>query len=168
MYESERYIRALEAILLDEITAYETLLAIQQAEKRLLVAHEIEAFVDNLQAKEQTLRAIADLEDRRQTLVKQLAPLLHLPDTAISLQQLSTRMPEPHARTMRQYRSRLQRLLRDVQRSSGENAWLVRDSLVLIEEALGFLGSLLPTMPTYQPSGTFAATIRGRLLSGTV
>jgi hypothetical protein len=168
MHESEKYITALEAILLDEITAYEHLLAIQQAEKQLLIAHELEAFVGNLQAKEQTLRAIADFEERRQTLVKQLAPLLHLPEPAISLQQLSTRVPEPHAGTMRQYRTRLQRLLRDVQRSSGENAWLVRDSLALIEEALGFVGSLLPTTPTYQPSGTFAATIRGRLLSGTV
>jgi hypothetical protein len=69
---------------------------------------------------------------------------------------------------MRQYRTRLQRLLDDVQRSSGENARLVQDSLALIEETLRFFASVLPVTPTYQPSGTFLPTTRGRLVSGTV
>jgi FlgN protein len=168
MHEMQTLIEAVQGILHEAITAYEDLLAIQQVEKQLLVTRELEAFLANLQAKDQTLRTIAEIEVRRQALVKHLASLLHLPDTAITLQQLSVRVPEPYAGVMRQYRMRMQRLLREVQRSSSENARLVRDSLALVEEALAFFAHLLPSMPTYQPSGTFLSTVRGRLLSGTV
>jgi hypothetical protein len=168
MHEMQTLIEAVQGILHEAITAYEDLLAIQQVEKQLLVTRELEAFLANLQAKDQTLRTIAEIEVRRQALVKHLASLLHLPDTAITLQQLSVRVPEPYAGVMRQYRMRMQRLLREVQRSSSENARLVRDSLALVEEALAFFAHLLPSTPTYQPSGTFLSTVRGRLLSGTV
>jgi flagellar biosynthesis/type III secretory pathway chaperone len=168
MHDTQTLIEALHDILREEIIAYEDLLAIQRVEKQLLVARELETFLANLQAKDQTLRTIAEIEARRQTLVKHLALLLHLPDRAITLQQLSVRVPEPYAGVMRQYRVRLQRLLREVQHSSSENARLVRDSLTLVEESLAFFASLLPATPTYQPSGTLLATVRGRLLSGTV
>jgi len=168
MHEMQTLIEAVQGILREAITAYEDLLAIQQVEKQLLVTRELEAFLANLQAKDQALRTIAEIEVRRQALVKHLAPLLHLPDTAITLQQLSVRVPEPYAGVMRQYRMRMQRLLREVHRSSCENARLVRDSLTLVEEALAFFANLLPSTPTYQPSGTFFSTVRGRLLSGTV
>jgi flagellar biosynthesis/type III secretory pathway chaperone len=168
MHETQTLIEALQDIIREEMTAYEDLLVIQHVEKQLLLTRELEAFLANLHAKNQTLRAIAEIEARRQALVKQLAPLLHLPDIAITLQQLSVQVPEPYAGVMRQYRMRLQRLLKEVQRSSRENARLVRDSLTLVEEALAFCTNLLPATPTYQPSGTFPATVRGRLLSGTV
>ena len=168
MHEMQPFIEALQRILGEAITAYEDLLAIQRVEKQLLLTRELEAFLTNLHAKDQALRAIAAIEARRQALVEQLAPLLHLPDIAITLQQLSVQVPEPYAGVMRQYRLRLQQLLREVQRSSRENARLVRDSLLLVEEALAFCANLLPTTPTYQSSGTFLSAVRGRLLSGTV
>ena len=168
MHQTLTLIEALQGILREAITAYEDLLALQRVEKQLLVTRQLEAFLANLQAKDQTLRTIADIEARRQAQVQHLASVLHLPDTAITLQQLSVRVPEPYAGVMRQYRMCLQRLLREVQRSSGENARLVRDSLTLVEEALAFFTNLLPVTPTYQPSGTFVSTVPGRLLSGTV
>jgi FlgN protein len=143
-------------------------LALQQTEKRLLVARQLEAFLSNLHTKEQALHTIAQVETQRQAMVNRLAPLLNLHDTSVTLQQLSARLPEPYASTMGQCRQRLQRLLHEVQRSSGENARLVRDALALVEEALAFFASLLPSTPTYEPSGTFSPAMRGRLLSGTV
>ena len=168
MHETHILSEALQAILLEEITVYERLLTLQQTEKRLLVARELEAFLANLHAKEQALHTIAHVETQRQAIVDRLAPLLNLHDTSVTLQQLSTRLPEPYASTMRQCRQRLQQLLREVQRSSGENARLVRDALALVEEALAFFASLFPGTPTYEPSGTFPPAMRGRLLSGTV
>jgi hypothetical protein len=168
MHETHILSEALQAILLEEIAAYERLLALQQAEKRLLVARQLEAFLGNLHAKEQALHTITNVETQRKAMVNRLVLLLNLPDTSVTLQQLSVRLPEPYANTMGQCRQRLQRLLHEVQRSSGENARLVRDALALVEEALAFFASLLPRTPTYEPSGTFAPAMRGRLLSGTV
>jgi uncharacterized protein YdbL (DUF1318 family) len=168
MHQTYALSEALQATLLEEMAAYERLLALQQAEKQLLVGRQLDAFLANLHAKEQALHTIAQVETQRQALVNRLAPLLHLHDTAVTLRQLSARLPEPYAGTLGQCRQRLQRLLREVQRSSGENARLVHDALALVEEALAFFASLLPSTPTYEPSGTFAPARRGRLLSGTV
>jgi hypothetical protein len=168
MDDIETLVEACNTILLEEIEAYEGLLAIQQAEKRLLGARQLDAFLENLHTKEQTLRTIAFLEERRQAAVNALAPWLGVATAPSTLQELSTRVPEPQSSTMRQYRTRLLRLLDDVQRSSRENARLVYDSLALIEETLRFFASVLPATPTYQPSGTFPPATRGRLVSGTV
>jgi hypothetical protein len=168
MHETHTLSEALQAILLEEMAAYERLLALQQAEKHLLVARQLEAFLANLHAKEQALHTIAHVETQRQAIVSRLAPLLHLHDTSVTLHQLSVCLPEPYASTMGQCRQRLQRLLREVQRSSDENACLVRDALALVEEALAFFANLLPSTPTYKPTGSFPPAVRGRLLSGTV
>ena len=168
MHDIQTLTEACNTILLEEIEAYEGLLAIQQAEKQLLGARQLEAFLANLHAKDQILQTIASLEERRQAAVHALVPLLGVATAPSTLQELSARVPEPQASTMRQYRIRLQHLLGDVQRSSGENARLVQDVLTLIEEALHFFASVLPATPTYQPSGTFPTTTRGRLVSGTV
>jgi hypothetical protein len=168
MHDIQTLVETCNAILLEEIEAYEGLLGIQQAEKQLLGARQLDAFLENLHAKEQALHTIAHLEERRQAAVNALGPLLDVDTAPSTLQELSARVPEPQASTMRQYRMRLQRLLGDVQRSSGENACLIQDSLTLIEDALRFFASVLPATPTYQSSGTFPPTTRGRLVSGTV
>jgi flagellar biosynthesis/type III secretory pathway chaperone len=168
MHDIEPFITELQAILHAEIEAYQHLLELQQKEKHLLVARVLEPFLVNLHAKEHRLRAITRLEQKRQTVMHGLAPLLDFPDTTVTLQQLSARLPEPFATTLLGYRYRLQDTIETLQRCNRENARLLQDSLALINERLAFFAALAPSRPTYQRSGTFAPATQGRLLSGRV
>jgi hypothetical protein len=158
----------LNGTLLEEIEAYQYLLELQQAEKRLLVARTLEPFLANLQAKDRVIQTLTRLENKRQTVLCQLAPGLHLSKAAVTLRQLSTRVPEPYASTFLQHRERLQQLVTALQRCTRENARLLQDALAFIDDALAFFACLVPATPTYHPSGTFALPTQGRLLSGRV
>jgi hypothetical protein len=168
MHDSQSLIEELQGILLAEIEAYQHLVELQQAEKRLLVTRALDLFLTTLQAKEHRLRTIAQLEQKRQTVLESLAPLLHLPDANVTLQHLSTLLPEPVASILLAYRARLQQLLAELQQGNRENMRLLQDSQALIDETLAFFTSLVPTRPTYQRSGTFVPPAQGRLLSGRV
>jgi flagellar biosynthesis/type III secretory pathway chaperone len=168
MHDTQLLIDELQNILQAEIEAYQHLVELQQAEKRLLVARALEPFLTNLHAKEHRLRAITQLEQQRHTVLQRLAPLLDLPDTNVTLQQLSTRLPEPLASRLLHCRTRLQEVVHTLQRCNRENAWLLQDSLALIDETLAFFAALAPNRPTYQRSGTFVPPTQGRLLSGRV
>jgi flagellar biosynthesis/type III secretory pathway chaperone len=158
----------LQGILQAEIEAYEHLLECQQAEKQLLVARVLEPFLSHLHAKEHLLQTMGQLEQKRQQVLHRLAPLLGFPNPEVTLQQLSRRVPEPFAKTLLQYRSRLQGIIQPLQRCNRDNARLLQDSLMLIDETRRFLAALAPDSPTYQRSGTFLAPTQGRFLSGTV
>jgi hypothetical protein len=158
----------LHAILQAEVEAYQHLLELQQTEKRLLVTRALEPFLTNLHAKEHRLRTLSRLEHKRQMLLQQLAPLLELPVAEVTLQQLSTRVPEPWAGALLDVRARLQDVVNSLKRCNRENARLLQDSLAFIEERLRFFTTLVPSRPTYQRSGTFSAPAQGRLLSGRV
>jgi hypothetical protein len=168
MHDIPSLTEELQGILLAEIEAYQHLVELQQAEKRLLVQRVLEPFLANLHAKEHRLRIIAQLEQKRQTVLESLTPLLHLADANVTLQYLSTLLPEPAASTLLAYRTRLQQLLAELQRGHRENMRLLQDSQALIDETLAFFTSLVPTRPTYQRSGTFVPPAQGRLLSGRV
>jgi flagellar biosynthesis/type III secretory pathway chaperone len=158
----------LQGILQAEIEAYEHLLERQQAERQLLVARVLEPFLTHLQAKELLLHTLGQLEQKRQQVLRRLAPLLGFPHAEVTLQQLSMCVPEPFAKTLLQYRSRLHGIMQPLQRCNRDNARLLQDSLTLIDETRTFLAALAPDRPTYQRSGTFLAPRQGRLLSGTV
>jgi hypothetical protein len=168
MRDMQKLLNELESILLQEIDAYAHLVDLQQAEKRLLVARALEPFLTNLHAKEYRVRTIAQLEQKRQTLLKDLAPLLGLSDSTVTLRQLSTRVPEPFASALLHCRARLQEVVHVLQRCNHENARLLQDSLALIGETLTFFAALTPSRLTYQRSGTFVPATQGRLLSGRV
>lgn len=158
----------LQGVLQAEIEAYEQLLACQQAERQLLVARVLEPFLTHLQAKEHLLQTMSQLEHKRQQVLHRLAPLLGFPHSEVTLQQLSLCVPEPFAKTLLQYRSRLQGIMQPLQRCNRDHARLLQDSLTLIDETRRFLAALAPDSPTYQRSGTFPVPRQGRLLSGTV
>jgi flagellar biosynthesis/type III secretory pathway chaperone len=168
MSQAQQFIEELDRLVGKEIEAYQQLLECQQAEKRLLVARSLEPFVTNLQAKEHLTRTIAQLEHTRQDVAARLAPLLGLPASAMSLQQLSTRVDAPYADRFLHYRARLRELVSHLQRCNHENARLLQDSLAIINEALAFFACLTPASPTYHASGTFMHPTQGRLLSGRV
>jgi flagellar biosynthesis/type III secretory pathway chaperone len=168
MHDIQPLIAELQTILQAEIEAYQHLVELQQAEKRLLVTRALAPFLTNLHAKEHRLRTITRLEQKRRAVLHSLASLLGFPDPTMTLQQLSTRIPEPFASTLLGYRSRLQDTVETLQRCNRENARLLQDSLALIDERLAFFAAMAPCRPTYQRSGTFVPPMQGRLLSGRV
>jgi len=168
MQDMQPLIDELHNILQAEIEAYQHLVELQQTEKRLLVTRELAPFLANLHAKEHRLRTITRLEDKRQTVLHHLAPLLGLTAAEVTLQQLSARLPEPWAGTLLHARACLQDLVETLRRYNRETARLLQDSLAFIEERLAFFAALAPGRSTYQRSGTFGAPTQGRLLSGRV
>jgi len=168
MHDAQQLIEELQIILQAEIETYQHLVELQQAEKRLLVARALEPFLTNLHVKEHHLHAITQLEQKRHTVLQRLAPLLDLPDTNVTLRQLSTRLPEPLAGMLLHSRTCLQEVVHTLQRCNRENERLLQDSLALVNETLTFFAALEPNCPTYQRSGTFVPPTQGRLLSGRV
>ena len=168
MTDTQQLLAELDGVLRAEIEAYETLLELQRAEKRLAVAHTLEPFLTNLHAKHHQASVIAKLEQRRQHVLSQLTTVLPLPTHDVTLEQLSKCVTTPYAATFSQYRSRLQTIVTDLQRANRENDLLLRDVSAFIEGALTFFAQLTADRLTYRQSGDFEPHRQGRLLSGKV
>lgn len=165
MSDTQPLIEELDRLLLQEVEAYQQLLTLQQAEPRLVVEAALEPFLANLQAKERLAYQLAAYEKHRQAVTMRLAPLLQLPATTMTLQQLSTRVEEPYASRFLHYRTRLRMLVDDLRRLNNANAILLHDSLAFIEHLLAFLERLQPGSATYHPSGQLTPPKQGRFLS---
>ena len=165
MSDTQPLLEELDRLLLQEMEAYQQLLALQQKEKRLIVEQALESFLVNLRAKEHLARKLTGCEKNRQAVTIRLAPLLQLPATTTTLQQLSTRVKEPYASRFLYYRTRLRTLIDDLRRLNNENAMLLHDSLAFIEHVLVFFDRMQPDSATYHQSGKFTPQKQGRLLS---
>jgi flagellar biosynthesis/type III secretory pathway chaperone len=165
MSDTQPLIEALDRLLLQEIEAYQHLLTLQQEEQRLVVEAALEPFLANLQVKERLAHQLAACEKHRQMVTTRLAPLLQLPATTTTLQQLSTRVAEPYAGRFLHYRTCLRTLVDDLQRLNNENAMLLRDSLTCIEHLLAFFERMQPGCATYHSSGQLTPKKQGRFLS---
>ncbi len=158
----------LDRLLSQESVVQQQLLDGQNTEKRLLVLWSLEPLLDHLQAKEQQIRHLTLLEQKRQSVLACLAPLLHLPDADMTLEQLSARVDEPYASILLQHRARLQQLVCAVQQCNSENAMLLQDALALIGRTLVFFERFTQGNPTYHQSGKILPPTQGRLLASRV
>jgi hypothetical protein len=165
MSDTQPLVEELDRLLLQEIKAYQQLLTFQQEEQRLVIAQALEPFLANLQAKEQLARKLTAYEKHRQAVTGSLGPLLQLPATPLTLQQLSTRVEEPYASRFLHYRACLRTLVNDLRRLNTENAMPLRDSLAFIEHVLVFFDQMQLDGTTYHQSGKFTPQQHGRLLS---
>jgi flagellar biosynthesis/type III secretory pathway chaperone len=168
MHAIQQHLETLDVLLCQEIEAYQQLLFHQREEKRLLVEQSLSSFTANLQHKERLVWQITRLEKERCRVSAAFAPLLGFATETITLKQLSAQVAAPYATKFLQYRSQLQTLLQELQKSNRENALLLQDSLTFIARALDFFARVLPQHVTYRPSGTFTPPTQGRLLSGRI
>jgi len=157
-----------DQLLQQEVEAYEHLLALHQEAQHCLAAPALDPLLANLQAREHLARHILQVEHQRAAVATQLAPLLQLPATDVTLHHVSTRVDEPYASRFRQYRAQLRTLVGDLQQLNGIQAQLLREVRGFVEAALAFFTRLLPAPPTYRQSGKLTASRQGRLLSGRV
>ena len=168
MSTSAPLLAELDRLLQQEVEAYEHLLALHQEVQRCLAAPALDPLLASLQAREHVARHIAHVEHQRTAVTAQLAPLLQLPVTDITLQNLSTRVDAPYAGRLRQYRTRLRTLVDEVQQLNNTQAQLVREVRAFVDAALAFFTRLLPAPPTYRQSGKLSTSMPARLLSGRV
>jgi flagellar biosynthesis/type III secretory pathway chaperone len=165
MSDAQPLIEELDRLLLEEIEAYQHLVALQQEEPRLVIAAALEPFLAHLQTKEHLVHQLVACDKRRQATTMGLAPLLQLPATTTTLQQLSTRVAEPYASRFLHYRTCLRTLVDDLRRLNDENAALLHDSLTFVEHLLAFLERQQSDSVTYHPSGQRIPHKQGRFLS---
>ena len=168
MSTSAPLLAELDHLLQQEVEAYEHLLTLHQEVQRCLAAPGLEPLVASLQAREHVARHIAHVEHQRLAVTAQLAPRFQLAATDVTLQNLSTRVDAPYASRLRQYRTRLQTLVHEVQQLSGVQAHLLCEVRAFVEAALAFFTGLLPAQPTYLQSGKLTAPTPARFLSGRV
>ena len=168
MSTSALLLAELDHLLQQEVEAYEHLLALHQEVQRCLAAPALDPLLASLQAREHVARHIAHVEHQRTAVTAQLAPLLQLPVTDITLQNLSTRVDAPYAGRLRQYRTRLRTLVDEVQHLNNTQAQLVREVRAFVDAALAFFTRLLPAPPTYRQSGKLSTSMPARLLSGRI
>src|SRR5437870_251708 len=153
-------------LLQQEVETYEHLLALHQEARHCLAAPALDPLLANLQAREHLARHLVQVEHQRAAVAAQLAPLLQLPATDVTLHNVSTRVDDPYASRFRQYRIRLRTLVDDIQQLNGTQAQLLREVRTFVDAALAFFTHLLPTPPTYRQSGQLTTSRQGRLLSG--
>jgi len=158
----------LDHLLQQEVEAYECLLALHQEAQDCLAAPALEPLLANLQAREHLVRHMANVEYQRVTVSARLAPLLQLPVTDVTLHSVSTRVAEPYASRLQQYRTRLRALIDDLQQLTGAQAQLLQEVRGFVDAAVAFFMDWLPAPPTYLQSGQLTAPTQRRLLSGKV
>jgi len=168
MSTSAPLLAELDHLLQQEVEAYEHLLTLHQEVQRCLAAPGLEPLVASLQAREHVARHIAHVEHQRAAVTAQLAPLLQLPATGVTLQNLSTRIDAPYASRFRQYRTRLRTLVDEVQQLNNMQTHLLREVRAFVDAALAFFTGLLPAPPTYLQSGKLTTPTPARFLSGRV
>ena len=168
MSTSAPLLAELDHLLQQEVDAYEHLLALHQEVQRCLAAPALDPLLASLQAREHVARHIAQVAHQRTAVTTQLAPLFQLPATDITLHNLSTRVDAPYASRFRQYRTRLQTLVDEVQQLNSTQAQLLREVRAFVDAALVFFTRLLPAQPTYRQSGKLTTSTPARLLSGRV
>jgi hypothetical protein len=168
MSTSAPLLAELDHLLQQEVEAYEHLLALHQEVQRCLAAPALDPLLASLQAREHVARHIAHVEHQRAAVTAQLAPLLQLPPTDVTLQNLSTRVDAPYASRLCQYRTRLRALVSEVQQLNNIQAQLLREVRAFVDAALAFFTGLLPAQPTYLQSGQLTTSTPTRFFSGRV
>jgi hypothetical protein len=168
MNTSAPLLAELDHLLQQEVEAYEHLLTLHQEVHRCLAATALDPLLASLQARAHVARHITHVEHQRVAVTAQLAPLLQLPATDVTLQHLSTRVDALYASRFLQYRTRLRTLVDEVQQLNGSQAQLLHELRAFVDAALAFFTSLLPAQPTYLQSGKLTTPTPARFLSGRV
>lgn len=163
-----QWLAEFDRLLQQEVEAYERQMVLQQETQRCLAASALEPLLANLQAREHLARHITSVEQQRVAVSAQLAPLLQLPISDMTLHNVTTRVQDPYAGRFRQYRARLRTLMDDLRQLNHTQAQLLREVRAFVDAALACVARLLPAQPTYLQSGKLTTSTQGRLLSGRV
>jgi len=146
------------ATLEEMVKRYQRLLAVLQGEKRLMIEGNLNDLIPCLNEKEEILRALKGLEERRlheiDPLSKRFQMMSHSQES-FSLRQLIGVVSVPYRSRLLSCHDRLRALLASVTEINQINGLLVGRILQQVNGLLGLLTHLSTAPQTYQASGSF-------------
>lgn len=144
----------------ETIRAHQSLQSCLQAEKRLIIAGDVEGLDQCSQEKEASLVRIAELERQRIEILESVDDS----DTTPTLKSLITLSPSPFREQLQSSQIRLEALMASIHEINQMNGMLVGRILTQISGLLGTLRHLtIELPPTYQQNGVVkAASSNGR------
>lgn len=125
------------------------------------------------EAKQALVIQSRQIENRRQTLVAELANQYHIHDRPLTIRRLCTFLEEPYASRLKTTAGELKTLVQTVQRENQANARLFSQALDLVHSSLKLINELVYSPAVYQKPGSEQrmqgyAGDRGKVFCGSV
>jgi flagellar biosynthesis/type III secretory pathway chaperone len=157
--------REMTGVLRAEAGLYEELLAVMGRERQALTRFQpAEAAVASAE-KAKLLRRLEALEQQRVALVEVLARGLGAAASALTLEFLAQRSPEPVSGELRRCRELLGRLVGRLREENRRSNALCRNAVEMLQGAYRLLQGFLVNVPVYHSGGGFhTARVSGKMV----
>jgi flagellar biosynthesis/type III secretory pathway chaperone len=157
--------RELTGLLRAEAGLYEDLLTVMGRERQALIRFQPTEAAAAAAEKEKLLRRMEGLEKQRVAWVDVLARDLGLPGSALTLEFLAQRSPEPVSGELRHCREVLGRLIGRVREENRRSHALCRNAVELLQGAYRLLQGFMVNVPVYHCGGGFhTARLSGKMV----
>ncbi len=152
-------------LLQREIEVYRCVLDTVVREKSILLKPSLDSIYESNARKETLILKAKLLEEVRSGIVKKIAAALGKPEQGVNLSMLALAADEARGRLIRESRSILSPLLREIQERNENNKLLLDTSLVFVRNSIHFINDLLSPGTGYLETGRMNTLSRnGRLL----
>jgi flagellar biosynthesis/type III secretory pathway chaperone len=155
MDRMHRRMREMTGLLRAQAGLYEDLLAVLGQERQALVRFQTAEAVAAAAEKEKLLRRMEGLEKQRVTLVDALARDVNVPASALTLELLAQRAPEPLSGELRRCREVLGRLVGRLREENRRSHAICSNAVELLQGAYRLLQGFVVNVPVYHCGGGF-------------
>ena len=165
----ERQLDQLIEVLEQTKRLYERLLTLIQEEMAAATASNFQQFSCVSAEKESLVFQLKQMEQRRDTVLRQVAVALEIPLNRLNISTLSTRINMPHRRRLTDLASALGKLILRVRDANQECCLMIEHCLGLVKRSLGFFQHWMQMSVVYGQTGNIRSEHRtgGRLVSDT-
>jgi len=165
----EKLLNALSDCVDRQLSLYRKLLDLFSDERSAVLASDLEELNRVLMDKEFLLQNIRRAEHLRRQTAQQVAALLGIEETSLTISQMCEKVEEPYASKIKKQGARLQTLIDEIQVVSERNRSLCLQALQFVSGSIKLLTSLSRPNPVYHATGRMHSDRRiGRMLSDAV
>jgi flagellar biosynthesis/type III secretory pathway chaperone len=160
-----RRMREMTGLLRAQAGLYEDLLTVMGRERQALIRFQAAEAVTAAAEREKLLRRMEGLEGQRVTLVDVLAGDLNVPASALTLELLAQRSPEPLSGELRRCREVLGRLVGRLREENRRSSAICCNAVELLQGAYRLLQGFMVNVPVYHCGGGFhTARLSGKMV----
>jgi flagellar biosynthesis/type III secretory pathway chaperone len=160
-----RRMREMTGLLRAQAGLYEDLLTVMDRERQALIRFQAAEAVTAAAEREKLLRRMEGLEEQRVTLVDVLAGDLNIPASALTLELLAQRSPEPLSGELRRCREVLGRLVGRLREENRRSSAICCNAVELLQGAYRLLQGFMVNVPVYHCGGGFhTARLSGKMV----
>lgn len=165
----EKLLNVLSDCVDRQLNLYRKLLDLFSAERSAVLASDLEELNRVLTDKELLLQHIRHAEHLRRQTAQEMAALLRIDETSLTISQLSERVDEPYASKIKDKGTCLQALIDEIQVASDRNRSLCLQALQFVSGSIKLLTMLSRPDTVYRATGRIHNDRHiGRMLSGAV